>query len=121
MQVARRISGPPDFVGPSRNSDLLESFWKPDEGFLWDYVSNLEAPSALQDDRSTITSAYPAPELMAENSGQTLTPTSSGPAALSQDASKLQAKKLKEQAKNRRSESWSKRVQTCNSSKLVRA
>ncbi len=106
MQVARRVSGPPGLVGPSRNSDLLESFWKPDEGFLWDYVSNLEAPQAQQDDRSTITSAYPAPELMAETSGQTLTPTSSDPATLGQDANKLQAKKLKEQAKNRRSASY---------------
>ena len=102
MQVARRISGLSDFFGGNRLlSDPLDGFFKPEDSFLWDYVSSLEAAPAQQDDRSTITSAYPTTERMAEASGQTL--TSGSPTSPSQDISKTQAKKLKEQAKNRRS------------------
>ncbi|KAK9863913.1 hypothetical protein WJX84_002178 [Apatococcus fuscideae] len=103
MQVARRISGLSDFFGGNRLlSDPLDGFFKPEDSFLWDYVSSLEAAPAQQDDRSTITSAYPTTERMAEASGQTL--TSGSPTSPSQDISKTQAKKLKEQAKNRRTQ-----------------
>ena len=60
MQVAQRNSGLPDLFGANRlSSDALDAIFKPEESFLWDYVSTLEAPVAQQDDRSTVTSVCP--------------------------------------------------------------
>lgn len=102
MQVAQRNSGLPDLFGARRlSSDPLDAIFKPEESFLWDYVSTLEAPVVQQDDRSTVTSAYPSADMLIEASGQT--PEPSKTAATAQDMTKTQAKKLKEQAKNRRS------------------
>ena len=101
MQVAQRNSGLPDLFGANRlSSDALDAIFKPEESFLWDYVSTLEAPVAQQDDRSTVTSVCPD-DITMEASGQTPEPSRS--AAVTQDMTKTQAKKLKEQAKNRRS------------------
>ncbi|KAK9831600.1 hypothetical protein WJX74_001975 [Apatococcus lobatus] len=102
MQVAQRTSGLPDLWGANRlASDPLDAIFKPEEGFLWDYVSTLETPTAQHDEQhSTVTSAYPSADFMAEASGQT--PEPSRPKT--QDVSKTQAKKLKEQAKNRRTQ-----------------
>ena len=102
MQVVQRTSGLPELWGANRlSSDPLDAIFKPEEGFLWDYVSTLETPTAQHDERSTVTSAYPCADLMVEVSGQT--PEPSKPSAIGQDMTKTQAKKLKEQAKNRRS------------------
>lgn len=111
MQVAQRTSGLPDLFGANRlSSDPLDAIFKPDESFLWDYVSTLEAPVAQPDDRSTVTSAYPS-DIMIEASGQHSPPEPSRSAAVAQDMTKTQAKKLKEQAKNRRSAGCASRRQ----------